>query len=411
MPPFPLPLNSLIGTLGTYAVYLAIGFAFGYVLEISGFGNSRKLAAQFYFKDLTVLKVMFTAIVVAMVLIFLSSALGLLDYNLVWVNPTYWWPGIVGGLIMGVGFIVGGFCPGTSIVAAATAKIDGIFFLAGVFFGIFVFGETVGLYEPFFNSSYAGRLTLMDWLNAPAGWVVVGVVLMALFMFWGSEQLERIFGQRDLSKEPRARIYGAAALVLVAVAVLVIGQPTTARKWARISETRQAQLDNREVQIHPGELLQLKEDRRLSIRVLDVRDEGSYNLFHLADAEHIPLTNLAAAMPEYLLAPANTVFVVVSNDEGAATEAWKHLVAENIANVYILEGGMNYWLSLFGAHPTKDYDSALFTAGDDTLRYPLDAALGSRLPAARPAFHAGELKFESKVKLEIKRGPSGGGCG
>ena len=61
----------------------------------------------------------FTAIIVAMTLIFLTSSLGLLDYNLLWVPPTYLWPGIVGGLIMGVGFIIGGFCPGTSLVAMA----------------------------------------------------------------------------------------------------------------------------------------------------------------------------------------------------------------------------------------------------------------------------------------------------
>ena len=113
---FPLQpfLKPLAQNPWTYLVFGLIGFGFGFVLEISGFGNSKKLAAQFYFKDLTVLKVMFTAIVTAMVLLFLSVGLGILDFNLVWVNPTYLWPGIVGGLIMGVGFIVGGFCPGTS---------------------------------------------------------------------------------------------------------------------------------------------------------------------------------------------------------------------------------------------------------------------------------------------------------
>ena len=106
--------------------FALIGFGFGFVLESSGFGNSKKLAAQFYFRDMTVLKVMFGAIVTAMVLIFSHGRLGLLDFNLVWVNPTYLWSGIVGGLIMGVGFIVGGFCPGTSLVAMATLKIDGV---------------------------------------------------------------------------------------------------------------------------------------------------------------------------------------------------------------------------------------------------------------------------------------------
>ena len=119
MTTFPLSLTEIFGHYGSYFVYFIIGVAFGAVLEMAGFGNSRKLAAQFYFKDMTVLKVMFTGIIVAMVLIFGATAIGLLDYNLLWVNPTYLWPGIVGGLIMGAGFIIGGFCPGTSLVAAA----------------------------------------------------------------------------------------------------------------------------------------------------------------------------------------------------------------------------------------------------------------------------------------------------
>ena len=149
MTAFPLPLAEIFGHWGSYAVYLVIGIAFGAVLEMAGFGNSRKLAAQFYFKDMTVLKVMFGAIIVAMVLIFGASAVGLLDYNLVWVNPTYLWPGIVGGLIMGAGFIIGGFCPGTSLVGAATLKLDAIAFVLGVIFGIFLFGESVGAFNLF----------------------------------------------------------------------------------------------------------------------------------------------------------------------------------------------------------------------------------------------------------------------
>ena len=109
MAPFPLSLSTLIGQVGFYLVVLLIGFGFGYVLESSGFNHSPTLAAQFYFKDLTVFKVFFTAIVVAMLLIFGAAAVGLLDYNLIWVNPTYLASGIVGGLIMGVGFILGGF--------------------------------------------------------------------------------------------------------------------------------------------------------------------------------------------------------------------------------------------------------------------------------------------------------------
>jgi rhodanese-related sulfurtransferase len=410
MAPFPLPLESLLGSWGAYAIYLLIGFAFGYVLEISGFGNSKLLASQFYFKDLTVLKVMFGAIIVAMVLIFGASAVGLLDYNLVYVNPTYLWPGILGGLIMGFGFIIGGFCPGTSLVAAATAKLDGVFFVLGVFFGIFLFGETVGLYESFWHSSYLGRFTLFDWLGLSPGIVVILVVLMALFMFWGGEKLERVFGGKDPAAAPRWRYGAAGALLLVAIAVALLGQPTTADRWARIDAERTAQLAAREVQIHPGELLGIIHDNAIRVRMLDVRPEAEYNLFHILDAEHIDPAALDGLIAELHAAPDNTVFVVMSNDEGAATEIWKTLVAEAVPNVYILEGGVNNWLDTFAAEELKaEYRLSSVPAG--ALAYRFDAALGSRYPAAEPIPGTVFLEFTPKVKLEVKRGPSGGGCG
>ena len=234
MATFPLTLSQYFGHWGAYVVFLLIGFAFGYVLEISGFGNSNKLAAQFYFKDMTVLKVMFGGIITAMVLIFTTSAIGLLDYNLIWVNPTYLWPGIVGGLIMGVGFIVGGFCPGTSLVGAVTLKLDAVFFVLGAFFGIFLFGETVSNFNVFWNSSYMGRFTLPELFGLSTGVTVLLVVLMALFMFFGSEQLERIFGKKDPKQAPKWRYAAAGTLIVGAFGLIIIGQPTnTERQYGR----------------------------------------------------------------------------------------------------------------------------------------------------------------------------------
>ena len=174
---------------------IVIGFGFGFVLEQAGFGDSRRLAAQFYLTDMRVLKVMFTGIVVNMVLVFAASGVGLLDYDAVWVNPTNLWPGILGGLLLGMGFIIGGFCPGTSIVAAATLKLDGVLFLLGVFFGVFLFGEAVPSFRVFFEQSGDyGRVTLFDFFGLPAGVTVFLVILMALGMFWGAEKLEKRFG-------------------------------------------------------------------------------------------------------------------------------------------------------------------------------------------------------------------------
>ena len=348
MTTFPLPLVELLGQNGAFFIYFLIGISFGAVLETAGFGNSKKLAAQFYFKDLTVFKVMFTAIIVAMTLVFLTSSLGLLDYNLVWVPPTYLWPGIVGGLIMGVGFIVGGFCPGTSLVAAATGKIDGVFFVIGVLAGIFLFGETVSNFAVFFESSYMGRFTLPELLGVDYGVVVLGVVLMALFLFWGGEKVEAAMGGETAQKAPRRALPMAGTLAVLALAALVIGQPSNADRWDMIEAEQGTLLEQRAVQIEPAELLGLVHDSRIKAVMLDVRDERHYNQFHIHDARLVAMEDLVGLSERLIQEPANTVFVVMSNDETRATEAWKVLKAESLPNVYILEGGVNNWIRTWG---------------------------------------------------------------
>jgi len=410
MAAFPLPLGELLGHYGAYVVYLLIGVGFGAVLESAGFGNSKKLAAQFYFRDLTVFKVMFTAIIVACTLVFLASAFGLLDYNLVWVPPTYLWPGIVGGLIMGVGFIVGGFCPGTSLVGMVTGKVDGLFFVFGVLFGIFLFGETVASFDVFFNSSYLGRFTLPEWLGVDYGVVVVGVVVMALAMFWGAERLESAVGGPTAQPAPRWAPLAATALVALAVTSLVVGQPDNADRWRRIEAEQSALLEQRAVQIEPAELLSLIHDARIRVEMLDLREERHYNQFHIRGARRLPPDRVVPAARELMFEPANTVFVTMGNDEAAATEAWKQLRAESLPNVYILDGGVNHWIDTFSDAAFRETHQVA-DRGDERPAYRFETAIGARHPAAEPNPRAFDLEFEPKVKLEIKRAAEGGGCG
>ncbi len=413
MTTFPLPLNIIFLKIGVYAIYLIIGIAFGYVLESSGFNKSTILAKQFYFKDLTVFKVFFTAIVVGMILIFGASAFGLLDYNLIWVNPTYLWSGIVGGLVMGVGFIIGGFCPGTSLTALATLKVDGIFFVAGGLFGIFAFSETIDEVPHFFNGSYFGRLTLMALFNLPEGVLALLVTLMALFMFWGGEKLEDIYGGKDSSKAPKGRYIGAGVFVAAAIGLIAVGQPTNADRWNWIAEERQAQLDNREVQIVPEELLHTMHDSKLNLVMLDVREEKDYNLFHLTDADHILPEEIPGMIDEFIALPANTLFVIMSNDETRATEVWKYMVAESVPNVYILEGGLNHWVDMYATPYENEYCTGeKENPADDEFKYLLTSALGDHCPAAYPHLEDHEhVEYEPKIKMELKRAPSAGGCG
>jgi rhodanese-related sulfurtransferase len=423
---FPIPSFLAVSASNpwTYVVFAVIGFAFGYTLEMSGFGDSRKLAAQFYFTELTVIKVMFTAIVVAMVLTFGAVGLGLLDFGQVWVNPTYLSSGILGGLIMGVGFIVGGFCPTTSLASASTGKIDGMFFVAGGFIGAFLFGETEQYFTNWYNNSgYFGRLTLMDVFHLPTGVIVLLVVLMALFMFWGSEQLERIVGKKDMSKQPKIRIYAAGGLVVAALAVIVIGSPSTEAKYSRAKINRTVNevavvlsadeaLVQRQMQIAPAELFKTMNDDKLDLTMIDVRPEVDFNLFHIRRALNIPMADLKTLIPALLVGAApNTVYVVISNDEDLSTTAWKTLVGESVSNVYILEGGINNWIAFFG----KDDESivrATNPATPEKLQYIFPAALGDRYECSDPSpIEYEKVEFVPRIQLQLKRDKSGGGCG
>jgi len=407
---FPLPLADLLGHWGSYVIYAVIGIAFGMTLESAGFGNSKLLAAQFYFKDMRVFKVMFTAIIVAVTLVFLSSALGILDYNLIWVPPTYLWPGIAGGLVMGVGFIIGGFCPGTSLVGLATGKLDAVVFVFGVLFGIYLFGETIGAYAVFFDSSYLGRFTLPELFNVNYGTVVFIVVVAALSLFVVSEKVEAAVNKRPMQKFPGWSKSAAGALVAMAAVALIIGQPTNADRWQKIATESQSKLDQRLVQIAPAELLKYMNDSKIKVVPLDVRDEHHYNQFHLRGAVHVPLDSVQEKAREFQFELANTVFVAMSNDEVAATEAWKILKAESVPNIYILEGGINAWLETYAGESLSDEDR-VSPRQPDQLAFKFDAATGSRHQAAEPNPEFLDLSYEPKVILELKRAPTSGGCG
>ncbi len=168
-----------------------IGIGFGFFLERAGFGSARKLVSQFYLNDLAVFKVMFTAIVTAMLGVTYLSWLGVLDLSLVYLVPTYLVPQVVGGLALGFGFVIGGYCPGTCVAAAATGKIDGIVYLLGVFGGTIVFAEAYPLVKSLHVATPLGQTTIPQYFNLPYGPVVFAVVLVAIGGFAGAGWVER----------------------------------------------------------------------------------------------------------------------------------------------------------------------------------------------------------------------------
>ena len=184
------------GDEASLVVAFVIGIGFGFFLERAGFGSAKKLTSQFYLDDLAVFKVMFTAIVTAMLGVFYLSWVGIMDLSLVDLVTTNLWPQIVGGLVLGFGFVIGGYCPGTSLVAAVTGRIDGLIFILGVMAGVFAFGEAFPLLKGFYESGDFGKLTLPQAFHLPYGLVVFLVVVMAVGGFVGAEWVERRFAPR-----------------------------------------------------------------------------------------------------------------------------------------------------------------------------------------------------------------------
>jgi uncharacterized membrane protein YedE/YeeE len=170
---------------------LAIGLAFGWFLERGGLGNARKLAGQFYLTDLTVLKVMFSAIITAMLGLFWLSRLGYVDLSQIYLPPTFLLPQLIGGLVFGIGFVMGGLCPGTSCVAAASGRIDGMLLVTGMLFGVFIFNELYPLISTFYQSTPLGHITLAEQFNLPHGLLVFAVVAAGLLSFRLAEKLEK----------------------------------------------------------------------------------------------------------------------------------------------------------------------------------------------------------------------------
>ncbi|MEJ2237836.1 MAG: YeeE/YedE thiosulfate transporter family protein [Gemmatimonadales bacterium] len=180
----------LIGDNAGLMVALVLGVGFGFFLERGGLGNALKLSAQFYLTDLTVLKVMFSAIVTAMLGLFWLSKIGLVDLSRVYLLPTFVLPQLLGGAVFGLGFVMGGLCPGTSCVSASSGRIDGLALLGGMLFGILVFNEAFPLFSGFYYSTDIGQVTIPQVLGVSYGVMVFVVVLAALASFHLAERLE-----------------------------------------------------------------------------------------------------------------------------------------------------------------------------------------------------------------------------
>ena len=305
-------------TFGSEQLYLltavALGFLFGFSLERAGFGNARKLAAQFYLYDMTVFKVMFTAILVAMVGLYTLAGLGLVDLAVLWINPTFMWAQAIGGFLLGAGFILSGLCPGTSVVSAASGRYDGAVTLVGIFIGTALFALAVDWFpalERLYESG--GEISLLPAvLGLPTPAVVFAVVTVAVLAFLGAEKVERMFqakygmielSPRVTSRTPRIKFALAGTLAAVTLVSVAWKRPAPAPVQVPMGVIEPLDLAESIIASDPN------------LMILDLRsDRGEPGIPGAFAADD----STGAAMLEGV---APSVRVVVYDDDGARHEA------------------------------------------------------------------------------------------
>jgi rhodanese-related sulfurtransferase len=282
---FPFEELSSIARQQGLVVAVLIGIAFGFVLERAGFGRADKLAAQFYLRDMRVFKVMFSAIVTAMLGLVIASGFGLADLRTISesiASFTWIWPMLAGGFVLGVGFIVSGYCPGTSVVAAASGSIDGAMTVAGVVAGTLVYSELLEIpaFSQFHGSGERGAWFLYDLLGVSPAVLAAIIAAFALLAFIGAEKVESMLGKPRAAL--RLRRYAFATVSAMSVVALATSLVTAAPVSAETSPAT----------IEAPELARIVAEEPWSVRVLDVRDAAAFAKARVPGSENVTAASL-----------------------------------------------------------------------------------------------------------------------
>lgn len=322
-----------------FAAALVIGILFGLVLERAGFGSSRKLAAVFYFKDMTVIKVMFTAVLVAAIGLAYARLFGLVQGDDVYLLPTVYGAQIVGGLLFGVGFVVGGWCPGTAAAGVACAKLDALIFLGGTVLGSILFNETYDLVKSVYTAGERGVLFVYDSLGISQGAFLVIFVMAGGIFFAVCERLEKARGQPS---GIRSGFVMALSLILLALAAATVLSPSHAAHPATATASTEQQLleqvDQAADHIEPEELADRLVRGEQGLLLVDIRPAEEYASFHIRGAVNVPMSELHAYLGPYRN---RGMIVLYSNGMTHPAQARDSLARSGFDNVYMLTDGLD----------------------------------------------------------------------
>ena len=320
---------------------------------------------------MAVLKVMFTAVVTAMLGLSIAIWTGLVDpATQIYYMKTYYGTYVAAGLMFGAGFAISGWCPGTAAVGLASGKIDAIVYLAGAMIGCILFNELFSILKPIYTWGQSSLQTygqpglafLYDSLGTSRRMVVLGITLIALACFWGTEFIEARRGSKTYFNSPFLARF-SLALILVAGIVYLMPekQPTAAgikppaievktpvavtnppavetmppadSERALLSDVASA-ADH----VAPEALATALYNRDPAFLAVDIRPIDEYNAFHIRSAVHVDMPDL----PAFVSAHADkTRIVLYSNGMVHPAQARDSLYRAGFRNVFILTDGLD----------------------------------------------------------------------
>jgi rhodanese-related sulfurtransferase len=327
-------------------VALLLGVGFGYVLEQAGFSSSRRLAGLFYGYDFTVLRVFFTAAVTAMSGVILLGYFGWLDTEAIFVNPTWLWPTVVGGVIMGFGFVLGGYCPGTSICAAAIGKVDAMFFVLGGLLGVFAFGEFYPLTQTFFDSSSLGAIKVFDSLSISQGTFAFLLIVMAVGAFTVTSIIEKKVSPQaapSLAFKPWKHIAAGAGLVILGAIFIFLPDRKT-DLIEKVAEVKYQQAQNAPV-MDVDELAFRIVDKEPKLQIIDIRTPDEFSKIALPGSRNVVLKDFFSKESAPLFSQRHVKKVIVGNEEKDERTACGLLHELGYENFALLKGGIGSFSS------------------------------------------------------------------
>ncbi len=319
------------GAWSVAATAIPVGIAFGFILERAGLGDPRVIAGQLVGRDFTVIRVMFGAIVTAMLGLLWGGSAGLIDLGAVAIPPTDLAAQALGAVVFGGGFALAALCPGTACVAAASGRRDGLVAVAGVFVGTLV----TPLLWPALGAAAASApregARLPEDLGVPV-WLVA-LVLTALAV------LASAIARRVERRESTSPWWHLTRVESVAVTLAVAFAATSARRTPPATLASIAgEISREQDHVDPLDLATWIRDRREGLRIVDVREGLDSATYVIPGAEAVPLDRV----PSLVVAPGESV-VLYSDGGTHAAQAWVLLRARGVTNVRVLKDGMAAW--------------------------------------------------------------------